>query len=48
MDEYKIKISKLNGLGTSYEDVKLSIVEQKELSSFLSVFFSVALNKDKN
>ena len=38
--EYKVKIEKLNKYGSDYENVKLSIVEQEQLSSLISNFLS--------
>lgn len=39
MNEYKIKLSKLNNKGLSYESVSLSIIEEEQLSCLLSKFF---------
>ena len=38
--EYKVKIEKLNSLGSDYENVKLNIVEQEQLSSLVDKFLS--------
>ena len=38
--EYKVKIKKLNSHGSDYENVKLNIVEQEQLSSLISNFLS--------
>lgn len=38
--EYKVKIEKLNNLGLKYENVKLNIVEQEQLSSLVDKFLS--------
>ena len=38
--EYKVKIKKLNSYGSDYENVKLNIVEQEQLSSLISNFLS--------
>ena len=38
--EYKVKIKKLDSLGSNYENVKLNIVEQEQLSSLIDKFLS--------
>ena len=38
--EYKVKIKKLNSYGSDYENVKLNIVEQEQLSSLVDKFLS--------
>jgi hypothetical protein len=38
--EYKVKIKKLNSYGSDYENVKLNIVEQEQLSSLIDNFLS--------
>ena len=38
--EYKVKIKKLNSHGSDYENVKLNIVEQEQLSSLIDKFLS--------
>jgi hypothetical protein len=38
--EYKVKIKKLNKYGSDYENVKLNIVEQEQLSELISKFLS--------
>lgn len=38
--EYKVNVKKLDKLGSSYENVKLSIVEQEQLSSLVDKFLS--------
>ena len=38
--EYKVRIEKLNKYGSDYENVKLNIVEQEQLSSLISNFLS--------
>ena len=38
--EYKVKIEKLNNLGSKYENVRLNIVEQEQLSSLVDKFLS--------
>ena len=38
--EYKVNVKKLDSLGSNYENVKLNIVEQEQLSSLISNFLS--------
>ena len=38
--EYKVKIKKLNSYGSDYENVKLNIIEQEQLSSLVGKFLS--------
>ena len=38
--EYKVKINKLNKYSSDYENVKLNIVEQEQLSELISKFLS--------
>lgn len=38
--EYEVKVKKLNKYGSDYENVKLSIVEQEQLSSLVDKFLS--------
>ena len=40
MDEYKVKISKLNNTGTKYDSVKLPVIEESQLSDLLLAFFA--------
>ena len=38
--EYKVNVKKLNSHGSDYENVKLNIVEQEQLSSLVDKFLS--------
>ena len=38
--EYKVNVKKLDSLGSNYENVKLNIVEQEQLSSLIDKFLS--------
>jgi len=38
--EYKVKVKKLNKYGSDYENVKLNIIEQEQLSSLVDKFLS--------
>ena len=37
--EYKVSLKKLNNTGSDYDTVKLSIVEQQELSDLIEKYF---------
>ena len=37
--EYKVSLKKLNNTGSDYDTVKLSIVEQQELSDLIEKYY---------
>ena len=38
--KYKVNVKKLDSLGSNYENIKLNIVEQEQLSSLIDKFLS--------
>ena len=44
--EYKVNVKKLDSLGSSYENVRLNIVEQEQLSSLVDKFYRQILKQE--
>lgn len=44
--EYKVNVKKLDSLGSNYENVKLNIVEQEQLSSLVDKFYRRILKQE--